>query len=216
MHDGNLRGRRQISAPPGHLLVGLFHKPHGLKGEIAAELLSDVPERFEAGSKLYLSHVPAGRTSDEINTEDEPRRVEVETSRRHRGLWLLRIDQCETREDAENLRGGVLSIPASEAVVATGQFLPSQLAGLEVRASSGFRVGRVVNVLDYPAQDILDIDTGSSRRLIPFVADLIRDVDIGNGEITLDSSVDLESFFGLGDEEATAAEPRGNGAELST
>lgn len=183
----------QIKPPPGHLLVGLLHKPHALGGEITAELLSDVPERFDVGAIVHVSFSSGGGSAG-----GSPFPMEITSSRRHQGGWLLRFDGCDSREDADEFRGAIMSIPESEAIIAEGQFLPDDLVGLEVISVGGEQIGEVVEVLDYPAQDILEIRTKYGNRMIPFVRELVPEVDLAKGVIKLDADIDLESFLGFG------------------
>lgn len=114
----------------------------------------------------------------------------------------MRLEGCSTRDEAEGYRGALLSIPELEAIIAEGQFLPDALVGLEVVSARGEHLGEVTDVLDYPAQEILEVRTKRGSRLIPFVRELVPSVDIDGGLMTLDAGVDLESFFGIGSDES--------------
>ncbi|MCZ6508595.1 MAG: ribosome maturation factor RimM, partial [Acidobacteria bacterium] len=37
------------------VLVGLIHKPHGIRGEVTVESLSEVENRFAVGAQLVLT-----------------------------------------------------------------------------------------------------------------------------------------------------------------
>lgn len=205
--SGSRQGRPQIKPPSGHLLVGLLHKPHGLGGEITAQLLSDVPERFDAGALVYVSlssGIAAGGYQSSGGSGG-PVPMEITSSRRHQDRWLLRFEGCNSREEADEFRGAIMSIPKSEAIIAEGQFLPDELVGLEVNSATGDQMGVVVAVLEYPAQDILEIRTEHGSRMIPFVRELVPEVDLDEGVITLDAGIDLESFLGFGGDGAGAS-----------
>lgn len=208
--SGSRPGSSRIKPPPGHLLVGLLHKPHGLGGEITAQLLSDVSERFDPRAVVYVSFLSgkpegepqsSGHRGNGVGGENAggsgPVPVEITSSRQHLGRWLLRFEGCDSREDADRFRGAILSIPESEAIIAEGQFLLGDLVGLEVVSADGEMLGVVEDVLDYPAQDILEIRTEQGNRMIPFVRELIPEVDLHEGVMTLDPGIDLESFLGF-------------------
>ena len=40
---------------PEYLLIGRVRRAHGVRGEVAVEILSEVPERFDPGSELVVS-----------------------------------------------------------------------------------------------------------------------------------------------------------------
>ena len=47
--------------PPDRLVVGRVVRPHGVRGELSVEVLSDAPERFVPGAELGFCdpHSPA-------------------------------------------------------------------------------------------------------------------------------------------------------------
>ena len=59
------------------------------------------------------------------------------------------------------------------------------------------RVGEVVAVLHLPAQDVLEVRTGAGLRLVPFVADLVPEVDLERGVLTV---ADREGLLAESDE----------------
>jgi len=79
-------------------------KTQGRRGEVAAEVLSDVPERFAAGMKLFA--LP--------KSEDSRREVEVEDLWPHKGLLVLKFRGVDSMSDAELLVGSELQVPSAE------------------------------------------------------------------------------------------------------
>ena len=75
------------------LEVGSITKPHGLRGEVIVELVTDRVERVAAGSVLQR---PGGTLT-------------IERSSSHQGRWIVQFAGVATREAAEALRGTVLS-----------------------------------------------------------------------------------------------------------
>ena len=97
-------------------------KVRGLRGEVAAELLTDFPERFERVEEL-IAVTPAG----------ERRTLAVEQSRLHAGRVLLKFAGFDTPEAARELVGFELTVPESEAVeLEEGEFFDWQLEGCRV------------------------------------------------------------------------------------
>ena len=46
-------------------------------------------------------------------------------------------------------------------------------------------MGEVLAVLHLPAQDVLEVRTADGLRLVPFVADLVPEVDLERGLLTV-------------------------------
>jgi len=70
-----------------------------------------------------------------------------------------------------------------------GEFYWADLIGLVVVNVSGQEFGRVTQILETGANDVLVVQ-GERERLIPFIASVIREVDTGAGRIQVDWGAD--------------------------
>jgi 16S rRNA processing protein RimM len=160
---------------PERLVVGRIVKPHGLKGELIVEVLSDAPDRFARGSKLEAG-----------DPDGERRRLTVRATRDDRGKLLVRFNQVPDRTAADALRGALLSIARAEAAPPPeGSYYDWQLEGLEVVDEDGAKLGRLVRVMTGAASDHWVVDTGSEEVLVPAVEEFVRRVDLEGGRIVL-------------------------------
>jgi 16S rRNA processing protein RimM len=158
--------------PAGHLLAGQIGKPHGLAGEVYVVQISDDPRRFEPGATLR---------------HEDGRVLTVAAARDHRNRFLVKFEGVDGRDDAEGLRGA-LYVPESEArELEGGEFWEHDLAGLTaVHAGTGTTIGTVSYVQPGPAQDLLVLDTPDGERLVPFVKEIVTEVDLEAGRVTVD------------------------------
>jgi 16S rRNA processing protein RimM len=80
-------------------------------------------------------------------------------------------------------RGAMLAVPR-EALPALDEdeYYSFQLVGLPVVEEGGRVLGRVTDVLDYPANDVLELDSGT---LLPLVEACVRQVDLEGGRIVI-------------------------------
>jgi 16S rRNA processing protein RimM len=164
---------------PARLVVGRVLRPHGVRGELAVDVLSDAPDRFAPGAELAAGD-PDG---------DGPLRpVTVTAARLHLGRLLVRLDGVEDRDAAEGLRGALLSIPLAAArPLAADEFWPHQLVGLDVVDREGRRRGRVADVVPGTAHDLLAVALpDGERRLVPAVAALVT-VELAAGRVLVDA-----------------------------
>jgi len=149
------------------VVVGVVGRPHGVHGEVAVEPRTDEPDRrFAPGQQL--------------RSEGSRRTWEVASMRWHSGRMLVHFTGLDDRTAAEAARGVrlVTDVDPDERPDEPGEFYDRQLVGLAVRTPDGARVGEVVAVLHLPAQDVLEIRTADGPRLVPFVADLVPEVDL--------------------------------------
>lgn len=168
------RGSVDDSAEPHFLAVGRISKPHGIKGEVRVELMTDQPERFELLDAIYVG-------------EDSPRRVAINSVRYHQGIVLLRLEGYPTRTEAESLRGELLQVPISEAVpLEDGEYFLYQILGLEVFTNDGQSLGRLTEILETGANNVFVVEGMKRQYLLPDIPDVIKEIDIENGRLVID------------------------------
>ena len=156
------------------VVVGVVGRPHGVRGEVAVDPRTDEPDRrFAPGQQL--------------RSEDSPRILTVASMRWHSGRMLVRFADLDDRTAAETVRGIrlVADVDPGERPQEPEEYYDRQLIGLAVQTSDGVRVGEVVDVLHLPAQDLLEIRTADGLRLVPFVSDLVPDVDLEGNVLTV-------------------------------
>jgi 16S rRNA processing protein RimM len=152
---------------PARMVVGRVIRPHGLRGELIVEILSDAPERFVPGAEL---------AAGDPESSQPLRQLQVAAARLHQGRMLLAFEGVGDRDAADPLRGSLLSIPAAAArELAPDEFWRHQLIGLEVFDQQGEHRGVVSDVLPGAAHDLLEVhrpDEGTA--LVPAVAALVE------------------------------------------
>lgn len=154
--------------------VGRIGKPHGIRGEVTVEVLTDAPQdRFAAGAVFATE--PAGRGP-----------LTVATARWNKEILLLGFEEALDRNQAEALRGTRLVFDTdSELETDDDAWYEHELIGLAARIGSE-EVGKVVALTPMPAQDLLVIKTAAGEEvLVPFVTEIVPEVDIEAGFIRL-------------------------------
>lgn len=159
------------------LTVAIVTRPHGLKGDVALDLRTDIPEeRFAAGVEM--------RTSD-------GRTLTVRRGWQHSGRWLVAFEEVPDRTAAEDLRGIELRVDAPKSDEEDAWYA-HELAGLQVRLLSGEVVGEVLGLEYLPAQDALIVkEPSGARSLVPLVTEIVPEVNIGSGYVTIDPPAGL-------------------------
>jgi 16S rRNA processing protein RimM len=143
-------------------------RPHGLKGEVVCELLTDFPERFERTTELYLR----GRRAP----------LAVQSSRLEGDRVVLKLAGVESRESADALRGAELSVTEDALVeLPPGSYYWHQLVGLRVETEEGRLLGRLTEVLRTGANDVYVLRGEGGELLLPAIADVVLGVDLEAG-----------------------------------
>jgi 16S rRNA processing protein RimM len=154
------------------IAVGRIAAPHGVKGQVRIEPLTDVPRRFAELSDVCLE-LPGG----------ERRAAVIEGVSAGPSRVLLKLKGCDDRDAAGGLRGAYILIPRAQAIaLPEGHYFIDDIVGLEVVTVDGDALGRVREVLRTKANDVYATD----RAMIPATREVIRRIDLGAGVIVVD------------------------------
>jgi len=103
----------------GFLAVARVVRPHGRKGEVVAEILTDFPERVKASRTIYIE-----------DSDNGPEPVALESARIHKGRFVLKFSGINSIEQADTLRTKHVLIPAGErAVLSADSYYVWELQG---------------------------------------------------------------------------------------
>lgn len=132
------------------LEIGHIGRPHGLRGDLLVRLVTNREGRLVPGSQVDC----AGRCLTVRSSRPVPGRQGG-----HSSSWLVSFEGVATREDAEQMTGAVLCVPA-ETGDGDGLWV-HELIGSVVREREGADRGRVIAVQANPASDLLVLDDGA-------------------------------------------------------
>jgi 16S rRNA processing protein RimM len=159
---------------PETVAVGRVLRPHGVRGEVVVALLSDVPDRFKAGSRIL--GVREGAPVQPLT---------VVTSRPHKNGAVVRFEGFADPDQAAALRGLDLEVPrASVPKAPSGTYYQFELLGCLCRDGE-VELGRVVEVIEDGGGLMLIVEGEGRRVPVPFVKEFLRRVDVAAGEIDL-------------------------------
>ncbi len=166
-------------------------RPRGNKGEVAAELLTDFPQRLKELREVFVAGV-----------RDEPRRVALVScwlSQNHRGQAVFHFAGCSSISEAEKFRGLDVLLPIEQRVALPGgHYFISDLIGCSVFecgreaspvASSPCAMGTAPALLGgvtdvqftgegVSGTPLLAVETREGELLIPLAEDICTDIDV--------------------------------------
>ena len=163
---------QRIEPRPGFRAAAKIERPRGLRGELKALPLTDFPERFAPGARVWIA---------------AQERVVAASSWQRDRLYLTVIG-IEDREAAEALRGELVEIPDGERPPAhEGLYYIDDIEGLAVSDTAGRPLGSVREVLSTGANDVWIVDRGGEPDLlVPALRDVVKQVDLAGGSIIVD------------------------------
>ena len=99
---------------------------------------------------------------------------------------VAQLTGCGDRDAAAAFRGRSIAVPRSELPrTRAGEHYWADLLGLAVVNSRGQDLGRITGILQTGANDVLVVE-GERERLIPFIAAVIREVDVPAGAVRVE------------------------------
>jgi 16S rRNA processing protein RimM len=141
--------------------IGRVGRPHGLDGSFFVEEPSEREDAFTRGTTVYVDGEPVKIVASKRGSQSRP---------------VIRLERRVAR-------GAVLTVPRDALPqLEEGAYYAFQLVGLAVVEEGGRVLGQVREVLDYPANDVLELDTGVS---LPLVEACVREVDLVGGRIVI-------------------------------
>ena len=152
--------------------VGRVTRPHGIHGEVAVLVISEVEDRFAAGATVWLED---GRT------------LTIDASRRHGDRMLVRFREVTDRTQAEALAKALLVVPETMSPeLPEGSWWDHELIGARVLTDTGRDLGELTDVIHTSANDVWSVvDEAGTETLIPVLRDVLADVDVAAKHIVV-------------------------------
>jgi 16S rRNA processing protein RimM len=171
--------------------MGRISAPFGIKGWIRVQPFSETAAGLTNYSTWWLGNT------------DNWREVEVEQSQAQGTDVVAKLAGCDDRDVAAGFKGQQVAIPREAFPPAEkGEFYWADLVGLEVKNTEGLDFGVVTSMIETGANDVMVVQQvvqqsavdgdkhADKERLIPFIADVVKRVDIAAGVIEVEWGAD--------------------------
>lgn len=160
--------------------MGRIVAPYGLKGWVRIEPYSAVPDSLIAYPSWWV-----GRNGDW-------REMKVAQSVLQHGVSLVaRFEGYVERDAALALKGSDVAVER-KALPQSGsnEFYWADLVGLKVMNLKDEEFGVVAGIFESGAHPIMRVVDGENERLLPFVEQVVRQVDMAQGRIRVEWELD--------------------------
>lgn len=166
------------------LEVGKIVNTHGLRGEVKVVPWTDYPEVFEDIETVY------------IKKKTEYERLDIAGLKYQKNNLIVRFSQLKDINEAEKYKNQVLYAERDAlGELPEGVYYIADLIGLEVVKEDGEKVGVINDVFNTGSSDIYDVKReGKKNMLIPVIDDVVIDIDIENGKVTVRMMEGLEDL----------------------
>lgn len=168
--------------------MGRVTAPFGVKGWFRVYALTAQPENLCMYPVWWLGHA------------DDWREMRVVAARMQGSTLVAKLAGVDSPEAAAGLKSLEIGVPRAQLPdAASDEFYWADLIGLKVVNTERHELGRIERILQTGANDVLVVtgdcgngSGGGNKRegareiLIPFIADVIKQVDIAAGVVAVD------------------------------
>tara|TARA_B100001029_G_scaffold139726_1_gene119023 strand:+ start:821 stop:1339 length:519 start_codon:yes stop_codon:yes gene_type:complete len=161
-----------------NILLGKLGKPHGVKGFLYIHYYGEDPNNLYDYENLFL----LDRT-----------RLIVEKLILKKDRVILKFIGINTRNDAENLRDKDLYVDENALpVLNNNEAYHFQLKGMTVKNSQNRNLGKIKEILETKANDVLVIEPTKesidiNERLVPYIKDeIVKQINMAENTILID------------------------------
>ena len=158
--------------------MGRIAAPYGVKGWFKIQTYSEALDTLADYAQWYV-----GRDTDrKIYT--------VAEVKPHVKVLVAKLQGVDGRDAALALKGCDIAVARADLPPAPeGEYYWSDLIGMKVANLRGEMFGSIAQILEAGAHDVLVV-RGEREHLIPFVGQIVRDVDVTGRIVTVDWELD--------------------------
>lgn len=158
-----------------YIEVGKIINTHGLRGDVKVIVWMDSPEDFETLEHVY------------IETRSETKRLTVQRIRYQKNNIIAKFEEFDDINDVEQFKNKVLYADRDElGELPEGVHYIVDLIGLKVVSEDGVEIGVISDVFNTGANDIYDVKReGKKNLLLPVIDDVVKEIDIDGGTVTV-------------------------------
>jgi len=161
------------------IVLGRITAPYGVKGWLRLHPFGDDPDGWRAMKRWWLG----SDDKDFSGWQAWP----LQTLRPQGRGWVVKLTGIDDRNAAETLVGQYVGAPRDELPeTAADEYYWADLVGLAVVNERQEPLGRVVEMIESGAHAVLVVQDGETERLLPFVGQVVKAVDVPGGTIRVE------------------------------
>ena len=175
MTVGVIKDTNNFIYNPDMKYVGSIQGAIGMKGSMKVSLSTAHPSHLVNLESIYLKI-----------DDSESILYTIDNAKWDGSKFILKLHGIDDRNTAEALRGAKIMIPEEAAYkVGENEYFIEDLIGMNVVDKSGTNLGRITEVLSYPAHDVYVVSKGDKEILIPAVHEYVQEVNMNTGTVMI-------------------------------
>ena len=152
------------------IVIGAIVAPHGVRGEFRVIPLTENPDMFRAMKYFFL---------------EDGRKMSVISARFHKNVYLVKVNEVNSMDEAELLRGKKVLIDTADLPpLKKDQFYVSDLIGFSAYDEEGSLLGKLKDVLATGSNDVFVVaKADGSEILVPALKANIKEINMAEKSI---------------------------------
>jgi 16S rRNA processing protein RimM len=162
------------------IVLGRIVAPYGVGGWVRIHAFADDPAAWGKLERWWISPV-----DDPDSPAWQP--IGLEKFKFHGDKLLAKLSGVDDRNGSEAIDRRFIGVPRDLLPATSGnEFYWADLVGLEVSNLQGESLGLVKGLLETGAHSVLVVQNGDKEQLLPFVAHVVMEVDLGARKVQVD------------------------------
>ena len=158
--------------------IGSFVGVHGIKGEVKLKSFTEIPENIFSFKEIFI--------------ESSKNPIKLKFIRKVKQIFICKIENIETRSEAENFKGLKLFISREILPKLTDEeFYHSDLLNFEVYNLNKESFGKVISLEDFGAGLLVEVKKNNKTFYLPMGKNFLKKIDYKDKQIILDLDKDL-------------------------
>jgi 16S rRNA processing protein RimM len=155
--------------------IARVHGPHGLKGKMRITPYGDSFERFQTYSHLIIGY------------NGTP--IKMLSSVQKKGFYIVELEGFTDISQIESIKGETIFVTRDQlGELGEDEYYWRDIIGLKVLDLKGRDLGEVVDIFPTGCNDVYVVDR-EKQYLIPATKDVIREISLEKGSITIDAAL---------------------------
>ena len=158
--------------------IGCFVGVHGIKGEVKLKSFTEIPENIFSFNEIF--------------TQSSENPIKLKLIRKLKQIFVCKIENVETRTDAEHFKGLKLFISRkSLPILSDKEFYHSDLLNFAVYNLNKESFGNVISLEDFGAGLLVEVNKNNKTFYLPMGKNFLKKIDYKDKQIILDLEKDL-------------------------
>ena len=158
--------------------IGCFVGVHGINGEVKLKSFTEIPDNIFSFNEIFT------------NNSENP--IKLKLIRQLKQIFVCKIENVETRTDAENFKGLRLFIfRKSLPKLTNNEFYHYDLLNFAVYNLNRESFGKVISLEDFGAGLLVEVKKNNKSFYLPMGKNFLKKIDYKNRQIILELDLDL-------------------------